>query len=108
MQSAEEFVEILAAFDLLGSFHAAADLVGCSHHTVARLVADRVRPTTTCAKQPEGQAIPTALNAASTAAIFRSRSAAGRFRNSVRALDTAKRWLSANCEVRDRRWVSVR
>src|SRR6478672_12218096 len=34
-------MEILAAFDLLGSFHAAADLAGCSHHTVARLVAER-------------------------------------------------------------------
>jgi hypothetical protein len=34
-------MEIPAAFDLLGSFHAAADLVGCSHHTVARLVAER-------------------------------------------------------------------
>ena len=34
-------MEILAAFDLLGSFRAAADLAGCSHHTVARLVAER-------------------------------------------------------------------
>jgi len=26
------FTEKLAAFDLIGSFHAAADLTGCSHH----------------------------------------------------------------------------
>jgi len=34
-------MEILAAFDLMGSFHAAADVAGCSHHTVARVVAER-------------------------------------------------------------------
>jgi len=34
-------MEILAAFDLLGSLHAAADLAGCSHPPVARLVAER-------------------------------------------------------------------
>ena len=34
-------MEILAAFDLMGSFHAAADAAGCSHHTVARVVAER-------------------------------------------------------------------
>ena len=34
-------MEILAAFDLLGSLRAAADLAGCSHHTVARVVAER-------------------------------------------------------------------
>ena len=34
-------MEILAAFDLVGSLRAAADLAGCSHHTVARLVAER-------------------------------------------------------------------
>src|SRR6188508_2393658 len=41
LKSAEESMEILAAFDLTGSLHAAADLAGCSHHTVARLVAER-------------------------------------------------------------------
>jgi transposase len=35
------FKEILAAYDLTGSFRAAAELAGCSHHTVARLVAER-------------------------------------------------------------------
>ena len=34
-------MEILAAFDLIGSLRAAADYVGCSHHTVARVVAER-------------------------------------------------------------------
>ena len=34
-------MEILAAFDLMRSFHAAADVAGCSHHTVARMVAER-------------------------------------------------------------------
>ena len=41
MKSAEESMEILEAFDLTGSLRAAADLAGCSHHTVARLVAER-------------------------------------------------------------------
>lgn len=41
MKSAEESMQILEAFDLTGSFHAAAALAGCSHHTVARLVAER-------------------------------------------------------------------
>jgi len=34
-------MEVLEAFDLTGSFRAAAELAGCSHHTVARYVADR-------------------------------------------------------------------
>lgn len=34
-------MEILDAFDLTGSFRDAAELVGCSHHTVARYVAAR-------------------------------------------------------------------
>ena len=34
-------MQILEAFDLTGSLRAAADLAGCSHHTVARLVAER-------------------------------------------------------------------
>lgn len=34
-------MEILEAFDLTGSQRAAADLAGCSHHTVARVVAGR-------------------------------------------------------------------
>ena len=34
-------MEILEAFDLTGSLRAAAELAGCSHHTVARMVAER-------------------------------------------------------------------
>ena len=34
-------MQILEAFDLTGSLRAAAELAGCSHHTVARLVAER-------------------------------------------------------------------
>lgn len=34
-------MEILASFDLTGSLRAAAELAGCSHHTVARVVAER-------------------------------------------------------------------
>ena len=36
-----EIVEILAAYDLTGTLRAAAELTGCSHHTVARHVAAR-------------------------------------------------------------------
>ena len=31
----EEVVEILAAYDLLGSYRATAEAVRCDHHTVA-------------------------------------------------------------------------
>jgi Mu transposase-like protein len=41
MKSAEEIMEILAAFDLTKSFRDAGELAGCSPHTVARLVAAR-------------------------------------------------------------------
>jgi hypothetical protein len=34
LKSREEIMEILEAFDLTGSFRAAAELAGCSHHTV--------------------------------------------------------------------------
>ena len=40
LKSDEEIMEILEAFDLTGSLRAAAELAGCSHHTVARLVAE--------------------------------------------------------------------
>ncbi len=36
-----EIMEILAAYDLTGSLRAAAELTGCSHHTVARHLAAR-------------------------------------------------------------------
>jgi len=41
MKSKESIVEILEAYDLMGSFRGAASLMGCSHHTVQRLVEDR-------------------------------------------------------------------
>lgn len=41
MKSAEEIMEILEAYDLTGSFRDAAELAGCSHHTVAGYVARR-------------------------------------------------------------------
>jgi transposase len=41
MKSREEIMEILEAFDLTASFRDAAELAGCSHHTVAAWVAKR-------------------------------------------------------------------
>ena len=41
MKSDGEIMEILNAYDLTGSYRAAADLCGCSHHTVKKAVADR-------------------------------------------------------------------
>jgi transposase len=38
VKRAEGIVEILEAFDLTGSYRSAAELAGCSHHTVARYV----------------------------------------------------------------------
>jgi transposase len=48
-------MEILAAFDLTGSFTAAAQLCGCSHHTVAAHVAarDAGRPVGTPHRRPQ-------------------------------------------------------
>lgn len=41
MKSYEEIMEILEAYDLTGSFRAAGELAGCSHHTVEAYVARR-------------------------------------------------------------------
>jgi hypothetical protein len=41
VKSAEEIMKMLEAFDLTGSLRDAAELAGCSHHTVARHVAAR-------------------------------------------------------------------
>ena len=41
MKSAEVIMNILEAYDLTGLFRDAAELAGCSHHTVARYVAGR-------------------------------------------------------------------
>ena len=41
MKKTEAIMEILAAYDLTQSFRDAAELTGCSHHTVARYVRAR-------------------------------------------------------------------
>jgi hypothetical protein len=41
VKSAEEIMQILEAYDLTGSYRDAAELAGCSHHTVAHYVAAR-------------------------------------------------------------------
>jgi len=41
VKSAEEIMQILEAYDLTGSYRDAAELAGCSHHTVARYVTAR-------------------------------------------------------------------
>ena len=41
MKRTEAIMEILAAYDLTQSFRDAAELTGCSHHTVARYVRAR-------------------------------------------------------------------
>jgi hypothetical protein len=41
VKSYEETMRILEAFDLAGSYRAAAALAGCDHHTVARCIAAR-------------------------------------------------------------------
>ncbi|WP_285509990.1 IS21 family transposase [Actinokineospora sp. NBRC 105648] len=38
MKTSREIMEILEAYDLTGSYRAAAELAGCDHHTVARYV----------------------------------------------------------------------
>ncbi|MFI1585556.1 IS21 family transposase [Embleya sp. NPDC020630] len=43
MKNSREIMEILEAYDLTGSYRAAAELAGCDHHTVARYV--RMRET---------------------------------------------------------------
>ncbi|MGF1473020.1 MAG: IS21 family transposase [Rubrobacteraceae bacterium] len=45
MKSSGEIMEILEAYDLTGSCRSAAELAGCSHHTVARYVALREHGT---------------------------------------------------------------
>lgn len=45
MKSSGEIMEILEAYDLTGSYRRAAELAGCSHHTVTRYVALREHGT---------------------------------------------------------------
>ncbi|MGV9324118.1 IS21 family transposase [Streptosporangium sandarakinum] len=50
MKTNEEIMEILAAYDLTGSYRKAAAVVGCDHHTVRRYV--RLRRAGTAAPEP--------------------------------------------------------
>lgn len=43
MKSGKEIMDILEAYDLTGSYRAAAELAGCDHQTVARYVQLRER-----------------------------------------------------------------
>jgi hypothetical protein len=55
VKSGREIVEILEAYDLTGSYRAAAELAGCDHHTVARYVklrAEGPQPRRACAAGP--------------------------------------------------------
>jgi hypothetical protein len=57
VKSAEEIMEILEAFDLTGSLRDAAELAGCSHHTVARYVTERAAGRPLAAAAPRAQLI---------------------------------------------------
>ena len=46
MKDAAETMKILSAYDLTKSLRGAAELAGCSHHTVARLVRARTSRAT--------------------------------------------------------------
>ena len=46
-------MEILEAFDLTGSFRAAGELAGCSHHTVEHYVALRDEGRLAAAGEPQ-------------------------------------------------------
>ncbi len=57
MKRTEEIMEILAAYDLTGSFRDAAALVGCDHHTVGRYVRARDAGQVSTALQRRDQRI---------------------------------------------------
>ncbi|TLF71819.1 IS21 family transposase [Nocardia cyriacigeorgica] len=57
MKSSREIMEILEAYDLTGSFRAAAALAGCDHHTVARYVALREAGESPVARQNRARPI---------------------------------------------------
>jgi transposase len=57
VKSAEEIMNILEAYDLTGSLRDAAELAGCSHHTVARYVAARERGRAPGAASPRAGVI---------------------------------------------------
>lgn len=55
LKSYEEIMEILEAFDLTGSFRAAAALADCSHHTIEHYVALRERGVLPAGLEPVGR-----------------------------------------------------
>lgn len=57
MKLPEEIMNILEAYDLTGSFRDAAELAGCSHHTVARYVRARDAGCLTATALPRPQLI---------------------------------------------------
>ena len=57
MKIAEEIMNILEAYDLTGSYRDAAELAGCSHHTVARYVRARDAGCLTATALPRPQLI---------------------------------------------------
>ncbi|WP_280399802.1 IS21 family transposase [Nocardia carnea] len=57
MKSSREIMEILEAFDLTGSYRAAAALAGCDHHTVARYVALRAAGESPAAREHRARPI---------------------------------------------------
>lgn len=61
MKLPEEIMHILEAYDLTGSFRDAAELAGCSHHTVARCVRARDAGGLTATALPRPQLIDDSL-----------------------------------------------
>ncbi|MEV4418271.1 IS21 family transposase [Catellatospora sp. NPDC049609] len=57
MKSNEEIMEILAAYDLTGSYRKAAELAGCDHHTVRRYVQLRGTGVDPATRQPRPKMI---------------------------------------------------
>lgn len=77
-----EIVEILEAYDLTGSYRAAAEPAGCDHHTVARYVKLRA----------EGRSCHTGPSGAGMALPGRAGAGGGRVSrgsDAVRAVSTA-------------------
>ncbi|MFE4599485.1 IS21 family transposase [Kitasatospora indigofera] len=57
MKNSREIMEILEAYDLTGSYRAAAELAGCDHHTVARYVKMRAAGQEPVARKHRDRAI---------------------------------------------------
>ncbi|MEU6647801.1 IS21 family transposase [Saccharomonospora sp. NPDC046836] len=57
MKTSREIMEILEAYDLTGSYRAAAELAGCDHHTVARYVQLRAAGQSPAAREHRARPI---------------------------------------------------